>query len=161
MFKSWKTKTSLIRVGFTLVNPASWYTCWFTNLSIVFASFTLKTTNLFEVGRSKSNNLNFKNKIWNQDCWYYQQAYQYAILTWVNPTIAWGLILQIISGLRLTFFFIYFNLCMILWSKNIVNCIWCWSLEPVEECGKYMSGHLSHSSLFSDHIPEKHGAAQP
>ena len=56
---------------------------------------------------------------------------------------------------------IYFNIRMILWSKNIVNCIWCWSLEPVEECGKYMSGHLSHSSLFSDHIPEKHGAAQP
>ena len=27
------------------------------------------------------------------------------------------------------------------------------------QCGKYMSGHLSHSSLFSDHIPQKHELA--
>ena len=51
----------------------------------------------------------------------------------------------------LVFIFFYLN-------KILSNCRLWLSLEPVEECGKYMSGHPSHSSLFSDHIPEKHGA---
>ena len=88
-----KTKTSLIRVGFNHVNPAFWYKyllIYKTSNCRCF-SFTLRPWSFLKVGRSKSNIITTKT-------WSYQQAYQYAVMTWINSTLAWGLILQIVPG---------------------------------------------------------------